>query len=95
MRFAGLNISSGVLLGAGAVLAAPIVIPVFLGILKPMAKAAIKGGLITYQKTKETVAEAMESMEDLAAEAKAELAESTEESAQEKAKKTTRTKAAA
>jgi predicted DNA-binding antitoxin AbrB/MazE fold protein len=94
MRIGGLNISSGVLLGAGAVLLAPIVIPVAAGIFKPLAKAAIKGGLITYQKVKETTAEALESMEDLAAEAKAELVEAAEAPAQSKPKKSTKAKAA-
>jgi hypothetical protein len=40
-----------------------------------MAKSAIKGGLILSEKGKAMVAEAKESMGDLAAEAKAEIAQ--------------------
>ena len=76
MKIAGLRISSSVAVGAGVVLLAPLVIPVVAGLMKPVFKTVIKGGLITYNKVKETTAEAIESMEDLAAEAKAELAES-------------------
>lgn len=59
--------------GAGAVLLAPIILPFVAGILRPVAKAAIKGGLIAYEKAKVMSSEAVESLEDLAAEAKAEV----------------------
>jgi hypothetical protein len=95
MRIAGLQLSSSVLVGAGVVLLAPIVLPVVAGVLKPVAKAAIKGSLLTYHKVKETTAEAIESIEDLAAEAKAELAENNEPAPAPKAtKKTAKAKAA-
>jgi hypothetical protein len=42
-------------------------------VAKPVAKAAIKGGLLLAEKVKVTVAEVKESMEDITAEAKAEL----------------------
>jgi hypothetical protein len=90
MKIGGLSLSNNLLLGAGAVLLAPVVIPVVAGVLKPVAKAAIKGSLITYHKVKETTAEAWESVEDLAAEAKAELVETTEEPPKGKAKKSTK-----
>lgn len=73
MKIAGLQLGNGVLVGVGAVLLAPVVIPALAGILRPVAKAAIKGSLITYNKFKETTAEVIESIEDLAAEAKAEV----------------------
>jgi hypothetical protein len=57
-------------------LLAPIVVPVLVGAFKPIAKAAIKGSMIAYGKVKEVAAETAETLEDLAAEAKAELAES-------------------
>ena len=94
MRVLGTTLSPGVMIGAGAVLLAPVVIPVIAGIAKPVAKAVIKGGLITYHKVKESTAEALESIEDLAAEAKSELAEAVEEAPKAKAKKTTKAKAA-
>ncbi|MCU0534183.1 MAG: DUF5132 domain-containing protein [Hydrococcus sp. Prado102] len=62
----------GIIAGIGAIVAAPFVIPA----LKPVTKAAIKGGIIVYEKGKAIVAETGELFEDLVAEAKAELDES-------------------
>jgi hypothetical protein len=42
---------------------------------KPLTKAAIKEGLLLYEKSKEAMAEVAEVFEDLVAEAKAELAQ--------------------
>ena len=79
MRVLGSSVNVGTLaVGAGIVLLAPIVVPVVAGIIKPLAKNAIKGSLLMYEKAKVATAEAVESVEDLAAEAKAEIAESTE-----------------
>ena len=58
-----------VALVAGAVVLAPAVA----SILKPVAKASIKTGVILYQKTKGAIAEAGEQVGDLVAEAKAEV----------------------
>ncbi|MBL0713857.1 MAG: DUF5132 domain-containing protein [Desulfosarcina sp.] len=75
----GSSVNIGTLaVGAGIVFLTPIVVPVVAGVLKPLAKNAIKGSLLIYEKAKVATAETMESMEDLAAEAKAELAESAE-----------------
>ena len=77
MKVFGSNVNVGTLaVGAGIMLLAPVVIPVVAGILKPLAKNAIKGSLLAYERAKIATAESMESLEDLAAEAKAELAES-------------------
>ncbi len=70
----------GVVAGIGALLLAPVVIPVVAGMGKPAAKAMIKEGLRLYEKSKESFAEMGEMLEDLVAEAKSELA--TEEQAQ-------------
>jgi hypothetical protein len=51
-----------------------VVLPVVGAVAKPVAKAAIKGGLLLAEKVKVTVAEVKESMENVTAEAKAELA---------------------
>jgi hypothetical protein len=59
--------------GAGVVLLAPVIIPVIGGILKPVTKAVIKGGLLAYEGAKVSIAEAKETLEDLAAEAKSEI----------------------
>ena len=69
------QIGGTIAVGAGIVLLAPIVMPIVAGLLKPVAKAAIKGGLIAYNTVKVTAAETLESLEDIAAEAQAELAE--------------------
>lgn len=79
MKVLGSSVNVGTLaIGAGIVILAPVVIPVVTGILKPLAKNAIKGSLLAYERAKIATAETMESLEDLAAEAKAELAESSE-----------------
>ncbi|MFZ0131457.1 MAG: DUF5132 domain-containing protein [Desulfobacterales bacterium] len=71
----GFKMGGSVVAGAAVVLLAPVVVPVVASILKPVTKAIIKGGLMTYGKMKEQVAETMETFDDLAAEAKAELAQ--------------------
>ncbi|KAB8330504.1 DUF5132 domain-containing protein [Scytonema tolypothrichoides VB-61278] len=65
----------GIIAGIGAVLLAPVVIPVVAGIGKPIAKSLIKGGLVLFEKSKGAVAELGENWEDMIAEARAELAE--------------------
>lgn len=72
------NIVAGLAIGVGVAILAPVAIPVVATIAKPLAKAAIKGGLILYEKGRETVAEMGEVAEDLLAEAKAELAQTSE-----------------
>ncbi len=65
----------GIIAGIGAVILAPVVIPVVGGIGKPLAKSLIKGGLALYEKSKGTFAEIGETFEDIVAEARAELAD--------------------
>ena len=61
--------------GVAAIVLLPVLIPVVAGVGKPVAKAAIKGGILFYEKGKGVIAEAGESLEDLIAEARAELSE--------------------
>ncbi|MBD2448786.1 DUF5132 domain-containing protein [Nostoc sp. FACHB-152] len=68
----------GIIAGIGAVLLAPVLIPVVAGIGKPIAKSIIKGGIVAYEKSKGAFAELGETWEDIVAEAKAELAENRE-----------------
>lgn len=76
MKILGASVNLGTLAaGAGIVLLTPIVVPVIAGVLKPVAKSVIKGGLIAYEQAKSATAETMETLEDLAAEAKSELGE--------------------
>jgi len=76
MKFPVANLNVGTLAaGAGIVLLAPIVTPLVAGILRPVAKNVVKGSLLVYDRTRATVLEAKESVEDWTAEAKAELEE--------------------
>jgi hypothetical protein len=70
------NITSGLALGIGAVIIAPIMIPAVRDVMKPLAKAVIKGGIMAFEKGKELIAEGAEVAEDIYVEAVAELAES-------------------
>ena len=71
------NAVTGVAVGVGALLLAPGLLPAVGRVVRPVAKAAIKGGMVLYR---ETLAEFGEVASDLFAEARAEL-DSTEESA--------------
>jgi hypothetical protein len=73
----GMSIGS-LAMGAGVVLLAPVIIPVVGSVLKPVAKAVIKGGLLAYEGAKVSIAETKETLEDLAAEAKSEMSEDKE-----------------
>jgi hypothetical protein len=61
--------------GAGIVLLTPVVLPIIGAVLKPMAKAVIKGTLLAYEGAKVSVAETKEALEDITAEAKAEMSQ--------------------
>ena len=74
------SLITGLAIGIGAVVLAPVVIPAAAQIVKPLAKAAIKGGIVLYEKGRETIAEMGEVVEDLIAEAKAEMASAQEAS---------------
>lgn len=69
------NVVTGLAIGIGVAVLGPVVVPLVASVAKPLAKAAIKGGLTLYEKGRETVAEMGEVLEDLVAEAKSELAE--------------------
>ncbi|MEE4262841.1 MAG: DUF5132 domain-containing protein [Desulfobacteraceae bacterium] len=62
--------------GAGAVLLAPVLLPMFGGVLRPVLKAVIKAGLIAYEGAKVSIAETREGLADIAAEAKSEVSRS-------------------
>ena len=80
----GFKLGTGLAVGIGTVFLAPVIVPVVGQIAKPMVKATIKGGLLLAHKGRQMIAEAVETVEDLAAEAKAELiAESISASASE------------
>jgi hypothetical protein len=64
--------------GIAAIVLLPVMIPVVGKIGKPIAKAAVKGGIVLYEKGKGVVTEVGETLEDIIAEAKAELAQERE-----------------
>jgi hypothetical protein len=70
----GTSWTSNVIIGAAAVLLAPIVAPAVLAGMRPLSKVAIKGGVLVYDKARELIAETSEQLSDLVAEARAELA---------------------
>jgi hypothetical protein len=69
------NVVTGLAIGIGVAVLAPVVIPIVASAAKPLTKAAIKGGLALYESGRETLADVGEVLEDLVAEAQAELAE--------------------
>ena len=68
------NIVTGLAIGIGSAIIAPLVVPALSKAAKPLAKAAIKGGLVLFETSKEKLAEAHELVDDLLTEARAELA---------------------
>jgi hypothetical protein len=71
----------GLAIGAGAIVLAPFVSPPLAKAGKGVAKAAIKSGIVVYEKTRTAFAEAGEAIEDMIAESKAELAKAQEQKA--------------
>lgn len=59
--------------GVGVAVLAPVLAPIIAGAARPLARAAIKTGIIMYEKGREAVAEVGEVFDDLVAEARAEL----------------------
>jgi Protein of unknown function (DUF5132) len=66
----GLGIS-----GIGTIVLLSVMLPGVSTVVKPMAKAAIKGGLILYEKNKGAIAKVGRTWGDIVAEARAELIE--------------------
>ncbi|MBS3908501.1 MAG: DUF5132 domain-containing protein [Actinobacteria bacterium] len=67
------NTATGIAIGLGAAILVSAAAPIVAGVVKPVAKAAIKSGIILYGRSKEAYAEAREVTEDLVAEARSEL----------------------
>lgn len=65
----------GLAIGLGVAAAAPVVIASLFGASRPLARAAIKSGIILFEKGREAAAEFSEVVEDLVAEARAEVAQ--------------------
>ncbi len=63
----GLKIGTGLAIGLGIIILAPAIAPAVAAVVRPVAKASIKSGVILFEKARELITEAMESVEDLAA----------------------------
>ncbi len=61
--------------GIAAIVILPVAIPVVAVVGKSLSKAAIKGGVVLYKKSRGAIAVVGENFADIVAEAKAELAE--------------------
>jgi len=94
MRLFGGGLKSGrtMAIGAGVVLLAPVIIPAVASVLRPVAKAVIKGGMLAYENARIAVAETRETIEDIAAEARSEIAAGQEQAAEESPKKAAKKK---
>jgi len=67
------SVGTGLAVGIGAAVLAPVLIPALGGLLRPVAKGVIKAGLLAYDKGREATANLSEMTGDLAAEARAEM----------------------
>jgi hypothetical protein len=65
--------TTSIAIGVTAAAATLILAPVVIKMGRPFARAAVKTGIVFYEKARETAAEIGEVMEDLVAEARAEL----------------------
>jgi hypothetical protein len=68
------NLMVGIGVAFAATVLAPVLIPVIGSVGRPFAKSLIKGGMMLYEKGREVVAVAGESVEDMMAEIRAEEA---------------------
>ncbi len=71
--FKGGNLTTGLAIGLGTVILGPVIIPMVSSVVKPVAKAAIKGGLSIYEAGKGTVSGATEAIGNLIEEARSEM----------------------
>lgn len=69
------DLAKGLAIGVAAAVVAPIALSALYGVGRPLARAAFKTGVLFYEKSRETMAEFGEVVEDLVAEARAELRE--------------------
>lgn len=60
-------------IGAGIILVAPVAIPLVGNLIRPVAKALIKGGIVAYRETEKTFGQMGKSMQGMVKEARAEI----------------------
>ena len=88
-----IQVIGGIAAGAAAMILAPSLMSAIAPVFKPITKTLIKGGLLAFeagkqvfQESRSALASAVESIEDLSAEARAELVESQKEPAKTRKK---------
>lgn len=69
--FKGGNILTGLAVGIGTAVLIPAVAPAVSNLLRPAAKAAIKGGILAYDRGRQAMAQLGEMTSDMVAEARA------------------------
>jgi hypothetical protein len=69
------DLIKGAALGVGLALLVPVAIMALAPVVKPLARSAVRGGLLAYEKGREALEEIGESMEDLKAEIEAEMSQ--------------------
>jgi hypothetical protein len=72
--------AKGLIIGIGVAVLAPVLLPTLARVGRPVVRAMIKGGMVAYEKGRETAAELGEVVEDLVAEARAEMGQAPAES---------------
>jgi hypothetical protein len=70
--FKGGNIVTALAIGVGAAVLAPVIAPAVSTVVRPAAKALIKGGIVVYDWARQAAAQVSEAASDMAAEARAE-----------------------
>ena len=73
----GESLLPNLLVGAAVIVLAPVVIPAVLAGLRPVAKTALKGGVLVFEKAREAVTDVGEQIGDLMTEARTELTAAT------------------
>ena len=71
--FTGGNIVTGLAIGVGTAVLVPAIGPAVNNLLRPAAKAVIKGGIVAYDWGRQAAAQVGEAASDMAAEARAEV----------------------
>jgi hypothetical protein len=68
--FKGGNVVTGLAVGVGAAVLTPLLAPAVTSVLRPAAKAVIKGGIVVYDRARESMAKVSEATSDMVAEAR-------------------------
>ena len=73
------DVVKNLVIGLGVSILVPIVVNLLVPVVRPLARSTLKGGILVYEKGRETVAEIGEVVDDLVAEVQEELQEAREQ----------------